>query len=75
MKAYTDYPIAELGDAPGKLGHVREIEVFSFDGDKYCYIEVEGIPRQIKACYIYSQPGRHGEVPMIDTTQLPLDTI
>lgn len=75
MKAYTDYPISELGDVPGRLGPVREIEVFSFDGDKYCYTQVEGIPKQIKVGYIYSQQGRHGEVPMIDTTQLPLDTL
>jgi hypothetical protein len=50
----TDYPITELGDAAGKLAKTRTVKLLSYDGDKYCYVEVEGIRKEIKAGYIYS---------------------
>lgn len=73
MKAYTDYPITELGDEPGKSAEIREVQVLSFDGSKYCYVDIKGIKKLIKAGYLYSQPGRLGEVPNINVSQLPID--
>lgn len=71
MIAFTDYPIVELGDVPGKAAAVREVRVLSFDGNKYCYVDVCGVRKEIKAGYLYKSPGRFGEVPCIDVAELP----
>ena len=70
MKAWTDYPFIFLGDERWGTAPIREIEVLSFDGDKYCDIEVEGVRSEIKSGYIYQQPGRLGQVPAITRRQL-----
>ena len=70
MKAWTDYPFPQLGDIEGEEAPVREIEVLSFDDDKYCQIKVGGAFDEIKAGYIYQKPGRVGEVPAITQRQL-----
>ena len=82
MIAWTDYPIVELGDIPGKYAPIREIEVLSYDGNKYCEIIVgqglttlgrpSGFYTTIKAGYIYQAFGRLGEVPAIDVRLLPV---
>jgi len=80
MKAWTDYPFTWLGDTAGEEAPVREIEVISFDNNKYCRIRVVGYPNEqdeIKAGYIYQRAGRYGEVPCITEKQiraLPVDT-
>jgi hypothetical protein len=71
MKAYTDYPIVELGDTPNQIAPIRECNARSYDGDKYCVVAVEGILTTIKAGYLYQRPGRLGEVPPINTKELP----
>ena len=70
MKAWTDYPITELGDTPGMRAPVRECEVTEYDGDKYCRVVVGGHSIEIKSGYLYSEAGRHGEVPNIDVTKM-----
>ena len=70
MKAWTDYPFNWLGDEEGKCAPVREIKVLSYDGDKYCTIEVDGDVDEIKPCYIYQRKGRCGEVPNLTKKQL-----
>jgi len=70
MKAWTDYPFLCLGDESGKEAPVREIEVLSYDGDKYCRIMVCGREDEIKAGYIYQQEGRYGAVPKITREQI-----
>lgn len=72
MKAWTDYPFTWLGDMAGKEAPVREIEVLSYDDDKYCRIEVCGGEDEIKAGYVYQRKGRYGEVPAITREQLAL---
>lgn len=62
MTLWTDYPIQELGDVPNKKAPIRECTLVSYDRDKYCVIEVEGIEVSIKRGYIYRKPGRSGEV-------------
>ena len=42
MKAWTDYPFEYLQDEAGKKAPVREVEVLSYDGDKYCRVRVCG---------------------------------
>ena len=70
MKAYTDYPFEFLGDEPYKEAPVREIDVLSYDDNKYCRILVCGEEGEIKSGYIYQQAGRCGEVPRITQEQL-----
>ena len=70
MKAWTDYPFTWLGDTAGQEAPVREIEVISYDDNKYCRIKVCGGEDEIKAGYIYQLEGRYGEVPMITKYQL-----
>ena len=76
VKAWTDYPMKELGDVAGKKAPIREIEVCTYDRDKYCWVKVVGTEHfeNIKAGYIYTEAGRCGEVPMVPTStynQLP----
>lgn len=70
MKAWTDYPIEQLGDEPYKKAPIREIEVLSYDRNKYCYIKVGGVIDNIKAGYIYNKAGRCGEVKAVKLQKL-----
>lgn len=70
MKAWTDYPITELGDTEGQKAPVRECEVISYDGDKYCDVIVGGILTSFKCGYLYSAEGRFGEVPRVTYASL-----
>jgi hypothetical protein len=70
MKAWTDYPFTELGDTAGEIAPVRMVEVLSYDGDKYCKVCVNDVYEEIKTGYLYTQPGRYGEVPKITRRQL-----
>jgi hypothetical protein len=72
MKAWTDYPITALGDDEGKRAPVRECEVLRYDGDKYADVLVGGVETSFKAGYLYSKPGRCGEVPTIPFDALDL---
>lgn len=72
MKAFTDYPIVELGDKPSVEAPIREVVVISFDGNKYCKIEVAGIYTEIKAGYLYRTAGRCGHVQTINLKDLPV---
>jgi len=63
MKAFTDYPITELCDAPGLIAPIREVEILSYDGNKYCLIFVEGVLTEVKSGYLFHESGRVGEVP------------
>ena len=70
MKAWTDYPFEYLQDEAGKKAPVREVEVLSYDGDKYCRVRVCGHEDEIKAGYIYQREGRFGEVPQLTREHL-----
>lgn len=72
MKAYTDYPILELGDLAYEIAPIRECEVLSYDGDKYCRVVVGGIETEIKRGYLYIEAGRCGQVKNIDVSLLSI---
>lgn len=72
MKAWTDYPFTWLGDTAGQEAPVREIEVLSYDANKYCRIMISDEEDEIKAGYIYQREGRCGEVPTITRRQLAM---
>jgi hypothetical protein len=63
---WTDYPFVELGDTPGQEAPVREIEVGEWDRNKYAKIMVNGLHTEIKSGYVYTAPGRCGEVPCLE---------
>lgn len=64
-RLYTDYPITELGDVPGQEAPVRSCRVVEtyHPHSKYVLIDVEGVRKEIKKGYLYTMPGRLGEVP------------
>ena len=72
MKAYTDYPFICIGDKPNKKAPIREVEVLSYDGDKYCLVKFGRVYESIKSGYLYQKPGRIGEVPRISREQLDM---
>ena len=72
LHAWTDYPIVELGDRPGEMAPVRPCTVVSWDRDKYCFVDVCGVRKEIKLAYIYSKPGRLREVKKIAKWKLRL---
>lgn len=71
MKAYTDYPLIELGDVSGELAPVREVTILNYDGDKYATVEFDGKEYEFKSGYLYTAPGRFGEVSQVPTGQMP----
>lgn len=58
MRAWTDYPIVELGDTPNQEAPIREVTVLGWDGNKYAEVEVEEVRTSFKAGYLYRRPGR-----------------
>lgn len=68
--AYTDYPFEVLGDKLGELAPVRQCIILDYDGDKYCKIAIANRQHEVKAGYLYKEPGRCGEVPRV-----PLKTL
>ena len=61
IECFTDYPIATLGDAPGKMAPVRKAIAMSYDGNKYCRVQIEDEVLEIKAGYLYTNPVRLGQ--------------
>ena len=69
-KLFTDYPITELGDEEFKEAPIRECELLFYDDNKYCYVKVGGIEKEIKRAYIYTKYGRCGEVDCISIDEI-----
>ena len=65
MEAWTDYPIIEFGDVEGQLAPVRKCRIVAYDGDKYAKVVIGAVMKSIKSGYLYSKPGRCGEVPTV----------
>lgn len=65
MKVWTDYPILAIGDLPGVEAPIRECDILSYDGDKYCRVRVGTCEAEVKRGYLYTMPGRVGQVPSV----------
>lgn len=52
FKAYTDYPIEDGTYDAG----VKEVEVVSYDRDKYCTVLRNGFEDEVKLCYLFMDP-------------------
>lgn len=73
ITGWTDYPIATLGDIPNHPAPIRRVKVIGYDGDKYIDVEVLGeigVTAQFKRGYLYSQPGRLGQVKAVNGDKL-----
>jgi len=71
IECWTDYPIVELGDEPGKIAPIRQCTALSWDGDKYADVLVEGIKTNFKVGYLYPKAQRCGDGPPINRDLLP----
>lgn len=69
MKAYTDEPIVELGDTVGYEAPIREVEVLSFDSNRYFDVQISGITVKIKAGRLYRTAARYGHSQCISTAE------
>lgn len=69
VKAWTDYPIIQLGDVGGQLAPIRLCDVLSYDGSLYCRIRVGDVYETVKHCYLYKKRGRVGKVPRLSNAQ------
>lgn len=71
ITCWTDYPMKELGDIPGKPAPIRRVTVIDFDLDKYAYVRTkEGHEESVKAGYLYREQGRCGIVKPISFRKL-----
>lgn len=72
ITCWTDYPFVELGDVPHQPAPIRHVNVISYDGDKYVTVSFEnnGSVLSLKAGYLYSQPGRLGQVRRVNRRKL-----
>lgn len=69
VKAWTDYPIIELGDRPGEEAPIRECWVLAaYRNSRYLFVYLDELARftEIKHCYVYRSPGRYGEVKAVN---------
>lgn len=66
MKAYTDYP---LQTNPNR--EVVEIDVFSYDRNKYCCVRHNEEEEEIKRGYIWKDPELTKQFPLIHWLSLP----
>lgn len=76
MKAWTDHPIADLGDTPGYMAPIRECNVLSYDRNNQCFVQVYGVVVALDRWSIYKQPSRQFEnaepVDWTALTKLPI---
>lgn len=56
MRAFTDYPILQLGDRYAEPAQTREVEVLGYDKDKYCLVRVSHLNVEIKRGYLHKTP-------------------
>ena len=72
ITCWTDYPFVELGDTPGVKAPIRHVNVYSYDGNKYASVSFpdRGDVLSVKIGYLYSQPGRYGQVKCVNPRKI-----
>lgn len=72
LEGWTDYPFTTAGDIKHREAPIRRATVIAYDGDKYCVVRVDGVEgkQEIKAGYVYRQPGRAGSAPCFSRAEL-----
>lgn len=72
FKAYTDYPIEDGTYDAG----VKEVEVLSYDRDKYCTVLRNGFEDEVKLGYLFTDPElkrRPGKAKVMSLPESPED--
>ena len=69
MKAYTDYPFV----GQDTYGRVKEVDVLSYDRNKYVSVRYNGENYEIKRGYIWKDSGLTKGFPTIAWTSLPFE--
>ena len=64
MRAWTDYPISELGDKKGQPGPIREVTIVHFDGGDTAEVMFKGVTLTVKVDRLYLRSGRAAEAPL-----------
>lgn len=71
ITCWTDYPFTQLGDIPYQKAPIRRVGVIRYDMDKYATVALpDGSHASVKCGYLYSQPGRLGQVKTINRRKL-----
>lgn len=68
---WTDYPLAEFGDAPNRPAPKRDASPLAYDGDKYVTCLVHGLPVEFKAGYLYDSERGGKPIRRDDLNALP----
>lgn len=71
IPCWTDYPITELGDEPGKIAPIRPCTAICWDGDKYALVAVGTVRTTFKVGYLYPREQRCGDGPSVKTDRIP----
>jgi hypothetical protein len=69
--------VPQLGDTTGILAPIRRCVVVSYDGDRYCEIEIgeQPVRLHVNRVFLYSDEKRYGEakaIQRLDLKRLPL---
>jgi hypothetical protein len=70
-RVFTDFPfVIQLNDLKHQEAPIREVKVLSYDGDKYCTIEIEGQEADVKLGHLYFEEKRFGKTDSITPEQI-----
>lgn len=69
LHAHTDCVIRKLGDVRGVCAPIRECTITGYS-PPYVTIAIAGITTRIRSRYVYTRPGRFGDVPEVPVEDL-----
>jgi hypothetical protein len=73
INAWTDYPVVAKGDIANKEAPIRPVIILTYDQNKYCLVrfpDLDNHEMEIKSGYLYTKPGRCGDVPIVPISSL-----
>jgi len=72
VTGWTDYPFVELGDEPNQIAPIRQVNVISYDNNKYATVSFadNSFHLEVKLGYLYSKRGRLGQVKQINPNKI-----
>jgi hypothetical protein len=63
LRAWTDFVVPELGDAPDEAAPIREATILSYDGRKHAIALVAGKMMRIDVRHLYVRPPEPKKAP------------
>ena len=64
MRAWTDYPISELGDKRGQRGPIREVTIIHYDGGDTADVMFKSATVTVKVDRLYLRPDGAAAAPV-----------